>query len=193
MKVKLSLAAALLLVCPLVLGQDNQQPAADPAMEAMIKAGTPGAPHKALEPFVGSWTIKSTFWPAPGVPPVQSEGSAESKWVMGGRYVEERFKGDVFGMPFEGLGYTGYDNVKKQYWSTWMDSMSTSMMLSTGTNDGKAWAFQGTMADPLTGKDSHVRVKLTVHDADHHTMEMSGPGPDGKDFKMMEMAYTRKK
>jgi hypothetical protein len=35
------------------------------------------------------------------------------------------------GMPFEGLGYTGYDNVKKQYFGTWIDSMSTGIMTSS--------------------------------------------------------------
>lgn len=191
MKVKLSLATALLLVCPFVFAQEP--PAMDAATEAMIKAGTPGDAHKALEPFVGTWNVKSQFWMAPGTPPASSQGSSESKWVFGGRYVEENFQGNVFGMPFEGRGYAGYDNVKKQYWSTWMDSMSTAMMMTTGTNDGKSWAFQGSMADPLTGKDTSVRIKLTVNDADHHSMEMWGPGPDGKDFKMMEMTYTRKK
>lgn len=193
MKVKLSLATALLMVCPLVFGQEDKKPASDPYTEAMIKAGTPGDPHKALEPFIGAWTTKITVWPQPGAPPVASEGSAESKWMLGGRYVEEKFQGSFFGMPFHGVGSTGYDNVKKQYWSTWIDSMSTGLMLTTGTNDGKAWKFEGTTADPLTGKDNPVRIRLTVHDADHHSMEMWGPGPDGKDFKMMEVAYTRRK
>ena len=65
---------------------------------------------------------------------------------MGGRYLEQRFKGDIMGMPFEGIGYTGYDNVKKQYWGTWMDNMSTGMMTSTGTAPptGRSWTFNGT-------------------------------------------------
>ena len=67
MKVKLSLAAALLLVCPVAFGQDKKAPPMDPAMmEAMMKAGTPGDAHKALEPFAGSWTTKVTSWMAPG-------------------------------------------------------------------------------------------------------------------------------
>ena len=191
MKVMLSLAAALLLVCPVVLGQAEPKP--DPMMEAMAKAATPGAEHKALDPFVGSWTTKVTFWMAPGAPPAVMEGTSESRWVMGGRYIEEHFNGTFFGAPFEGRGYTGYDNVKKQYWSTWIDNMSTGIMTSTGKRDGKAWTFQGTMADPMTARDNTIDMKITVADADHHTMEMWGPGPDGKVGKTMEIAYTRKK
>jgi hypothetical protein len=100
------------------------------------------------------------------------------------------------GQKFEGIGYSGYDNVKKEYWGTWMDSASTGMMLSTGgkTSDGgKTWSYTGTMADPMSGKDMTVQEKITVTDRDHSVFEMWGPGPDGKMMKMMEIAYSRKK
>lgn len=177
-------------------GQAQSKPQMDPAMmEAMMKAGMPGDAHKLLNGMAGSWSTKATFWMVPGADPQTMEGTSENKWVFDGRYLEQRFKGNFMGMPFEGLGYTGYDNVKKQYWGSWMDNMSTGMMMSTGsTSDGgKTWTFTGSMPDPMTGKDSKVDEKITVVDADHHTMEMWGPGPDGTMFKTMEIAYTRKK
>jgi len=69
------------------------------------------------------------------------------------------------------------------------------MMTSTGSAsaDGKVWEFTGTMTDAMTGKDTTVKEKITVADADHHMMEMWAPGPDGKMFKNMEIAYSRKK
>lgn len=173
-----------------------QKPTMDPAMmEAMMKAGTPGDPHKKLDGMVGTWDTKITLWMMPDMDPMSSTGTSTNQWVMGGRYLEQRFKGDFAGMPFEGVGYSGYDNVKKQYWGTWMDNMSTSMMTSTGSvsADGKIWEFDATMADPMTGKDSVAKEKVTIADADHHTMEMWVPGPDGKMFKNMEIAYSRKK
>ena len=199
MKTRLSLAIALLLVAPGAFAQHDHgkkeaPPAMDPAMmEAMMKAGTPGDAHKKLDAFTGSWTAKITSWMAPGAQPMTMEGTSEAKWTMGGRYLEDRFSGNYMGMPFEGLGFTGYDNVKKQYWSTWMDNMSTSMMTSSGNGDGKSWSYVGTMSDPMTGKDARVESKITVTDDDHHTIEMWGPGPDGKMFKSMEIVYTRKK
>lgn len=194
MKVKLSLAVALLLMGSIALGQETKKPSAmDPAMmEAMMKAGTPADGQKALNAFAGTWKATSKFWMAPGTDPMVMEGTSETKWVMGGRYLEQRFTGDFMGMPYEGLGYTGYDNVKKQYWSTWMDNMSTSMMTSNGSVNGSTWTYKGAMTDPMTGKDSMVDTKLVVTDADHHVMEMWGPGPDGKNFKTMEIAYARK-
>ena len=202
MKLKLSLAGILLCTFALSAaaqhdhGADNKKPAMDPAMmEAMMKAGVPGDAHKKLDGMVGSWDTKITMWMMPGADPMTSTGTSTNAWVMGGRYLEQRFKGDFAGMPFEGVGYTGYDNVKKQYWGTWMDNMSTSMMTSTGSAsaDGKTWEFSATMTDPMTGKDSPVKEKVTIADADHHTMEMWAPGPDGAMFKTMEIAYSRRK
>jgi hypothetical protein len=202
MKLKVCLTGALLCIFAFtaVAQHDHAQkpaaPAMDPAMmEAMMKAGQPGDPHKKLDGMVGNWDTKATFWMMPGMDPMTSMGTSANQWVMGGRYLEQRYKGDMAGMAFEGVGYSGYDNVKKQYWGTWMDNMSTAMMTSTGSAsaDGKSWEFTATMSDPMTGKDSTAKEKITVIDADHHTMEMWVPGPDGKMFKNMEINYSRKK
>lgn len=192
MKLKICLAGALLVVSSLSV--IAQQPSEAAMMEAMAKAGTPGDPHKKLDAFAGTWNTKINMWMAPGAPVMSSDGTSENKWIMGGRYLEQRFKGNFMGTPFEGVGYTGYDNVKKQYWGTWMDNMSTAMMSSTGwMMDGKTWMFSGTMVDPMSGKDSRVEERITVVDNDHHTMEMFGPSMDGVMYKMMEIHYKRKK
>lgn len=197
MKLKVWTASALVVLFALAAFAEEkaQKPAMDPAMmEAMMRAGTPGEQHKKLEPFAGSWNTKVTFWMVPGSDPQTMEGTAESKVIFGGRYVEQRFTGSFMGMPFEGIGYTGYDNIKKQYFGTWMDNMSTCIMMSTGKAvDDKTYTFTGMMPDPMTGKDTLVDEKITIVDNDHHTMEMWSPGPDGKMFKTMEMHYTRKK
>jgi hypothetical protein len=204
MKLNVRLAAAVLcaFAFPVLAQHDHgqsqgqAQPPMDPAMmEAMMKAGTPGDAHKKLEPFVGTWTTKVKAWMAPGTQPMTSEGTATQEWILDGRYLEQRFSGNFMGMPFKGEGITGYDNIRKQYFGTWMDSMSTCMMTSTGSldADGKTLTFTGSMPDPMTGKDAQVIEKITVTDADHHTMEMWSPGPDGKMFKMMEIEYSRKK
>ena len=200
MRLKVCLAGALLVVFSFAAVAADQadakkKPSMDQAMmEAMMKAGTPGAAHKKLDGMVGTWTTKATFWHSPEADPTTMDGTSENKWVMGGRYLEQRFTGSFMGMPFEGVGYTGYDNVKKQYWGTWMDNMSTSMMMTTGSieADGKTWKFRGMMTDPMTGQDSPIEEKVVVKDNDHHSFEMWGLGPDGM-FKPMEMQFTRKK
>ena len=164
------------------------------AMDAMMAAATPGAAHKALQPFAGKFDATVTMWPAPGAPPSESKGASDSKWVLGGRWLEQTYTGSFMGMPFNGIGYTGYDNVSKQYVGTWMDSFSTGPMTSTGSVDagGKTWSFTSTWNDPVTGKATPGTQKVTVADNDHHTMEFWGPAPDGTSYKMMEIRYTRK-
>ena len=198
MRSKCTFALALLLLSVVAIADDKpaaKKPEMDPAMmEAMMKAGTPGPAHKMLDGMIGSWDTKVTAWMMPGADPMISTGTSDNKWIMGGRYVEQRFKGDMMGMTFEGIGYMGYDNVKKEYFGTWMDSMSTGMMTSVGTGgSGNTMTFKGTFADPMTGKDVTCDEKMTIIDADHSTFEMWVPGPDGKMFKTMEIAYSRKK
>lgn len=180
--------------------QDKQAGAPDDAakkamMEAWMKVATPGEAHKMLEPFVGSWDTASTMWEAPGAPAQTSTGTAENSWVLGGRYVQQAFKGTYMGMPFEGIGFTGYDNYKKQYVGTWMDNFGTAVMVSAGSYDaaGKTMTLTADMDDFMTGKRVTMREVVRIVDANKHVFEMYGPDPTGKEFKMMEIVYTRRK
>ena len=207
MKVRNSLAGLLalgmvILVSAAALGADKAKKAgkAGPPdekamMEAMAKAGTPGEAHKKLEPMVGTFDVKAKMWMDPSKPAEESTGKTESKWVLGNRFVQENFEGTMMGQPFSGMGYWGYDNITKKYTGTWMDSMGTAMMNSTGKMDasGKVLTYTSMMNDPMTGKLVKITEKVTVTDNDHHMMEMWGPDPTGKNYKMMEITYVRKK
>jgi hypothetical protein len=166
------------------------------AMDAMMKAATPGDAHKKLNAMVGTFDAKIKMWMEPGAPPMESTGKAVNEWVLGGRYVQQRFDGTFMGQPFSGIGYTGYDNIRHMYTGTWMDSMSTSMMTSSGGDpdpSGKNWRFVASSMDPVSGEAVNIDERMTLLDNDHQVFEMYGPGPDGSNFKMMEITYTRKK
>ena len=199
MKIRALVATVLLVLCTSVFADEpkKKEMSAEEkaAMEAMMKAMTPGDAHKLLDGMVGTWDAKVTMWMDPSQPPMVSSGTSENSWVMGNREVMQKFTGNFMGQPFQGVGYTGYDNVKKQYWGTWMDTMSTGVMVSTGntSDNGKTWKFMSSMADPMTGKDAPMEERITIADKDHHTFEMWSAGPDGKMMKMMEIAYSRKK
>jgi hypothetical protein len=96
---------------------------------------------------------------------------------------------------FSGKGYTGYDLYKKQYVSTWMDTMGTMIMTATGTADasGKKVTMTGQVDDFMTGKKMDFKQTATVIDPDHNMFELWMPGPDGKMFKTLEIHYMRKK
>jgi Protein of unknown function (DUF1579) len=192
---RLALAAALAVSLTAPAGAQDKKKAADEkaAMEAWQKAMTPGDGQKKLEPLVGTFDVKVQTWMDPSRPPDESTGTSVNTWVLGDRFVQMKYEGVFLGGPFNGIGYTGYDNVAKKYVSTWMDTASTGMMWSTGTFDGKTLTTKATVSDPMSGKPTPVDEKLTITDDDHSTLEMFGKGPDGKTFKMMEIQYTRKK
>src|SRR5262245_43993237 len=191
--------AALIGVAASLGAQDAKRAAAPPdekaMMEAMQKAATPGEAHKKLEPLVGTFDTNVRMWMDPSKPPEDSAGTTVNSWVLGNRYVEQKYEGTFMGEPFSGIGFTGYDNVQKKYVGTWMDTLSTGMMDSVGSADpsGKSFTMKSTMWDPATGKANTVDTKMTVTDNDHHTFEMWAKAPDGKKMKMMEIKYTRKK
>ena len=195
-------AALLVVIAALAIGADEKSKSAKPAagqmdekamMEAMAKYSTPGPEHKALEQFVGTWDANVKMWMAPGAPPQESTGTAENKMALGGRFLEQHYEGTFMNQPFTGMGYTGYDLYKKQYIGTWMDSMGTSIMNSTGTADASGtMTFTGKMDDPVAKKTQPFKETMKVVDNDHHVFEMWSPSPDGKMFKMMEITYTRK-
>jgi hypothetical protein len=196
------IALALLTLAASAAFADDKKPAAAPAaapdekamMEAMAKASTPGKQHKQLASMAGTFDAKVKMWMQPDAPPQESTGTMENKSVMGGRYLQQDYMGTMMGQPFSGSGMTGYDNVSKKYVSTWADTMGTGIMVMSGTasKDGKAINTAGSMPDPMTGKSTSMKEKLTITDADHQMLEMWGPGPDGKVYKMMEIEYTRK-
>lgn len=203
MKLRLCLVMSLVLgIAAFAFADDKkaQEPKAPSAeeqamMEAWMKAATPNEAHRKLEPFVGTWDAKVTMWMQPGAPPEVTTGVTTNSWALGGRYIEQRHTGTVMGQPFHGIGYTGYDNIKKAYVGTWMDNLSTSVMTTTGKLDpsGKSMSFSGSMDDAMTGKTMNFDEKIRFIDNDHQTFEMWNPGPDGKMYKSMEIAYTRKK
>lgn len=174
--------------------EKGKTPAQEEIEKAMMKAAQPGEHHKHLEAWIGSWTFDSKMWMAPGAPPTESKGTCERKMIFGGRYLYEEFKGEAGGMPFEGLGITGYDNVAGMYRTFWIDNMGTTMMTGTGQcgNDGKVLEMKLQYTDPMTGGEQTARTVSTMESADKQTFEYYGKGPDGKEFKMMEIVYERR-
>jgi len=87
---------------------DTQDPKAqqDAMMEMMMKAAAPGPMHELLKPMAGNWKTTAKSWMQPGTEPQVSEGTCESTWILGNRYLQSSYKGDMGGMPFEGVGIT---------------------------------------------------------------------------------------
>lgn len=171
---------------PSVYSQDDN-------MKKWMDYMTPGDMHKMLATHAGKWNVKTTFWMAPGGEPTVSEGTSENEMIMGGRYMVSKYKGNMMGMPFEGMAIEAYDNAVKKFMSTWIDNMGTGIMYMTGTWDeaAKQITYTGKTVEPVTGGWIDIREVLRFNADGTTTMEMYGPGADGKEFKTMEITYTR--
>ncbi|MEW5876347.1 MAG: DUF1579 domain-containing protein [Candidatus Zixiibacteriota bacterium] len=198
-----AVVVSLTLSAATAFGQEEKKPegmaagmAEDPMMELMQKYGTPGKEHAELAKMVGKWDAATTMWMAPDAEPVTSTGSVVITSVLGGRWFQQNYTGDMMGMPFTGIGYLGFDKFKNQYVSTWMDDMSTMTMISYGdaSPDGKTITYSGVCDDIMTGTKNKV-YKSVVHNVDDNTsiFEMYDKTPEGKEYKMMEIKYTRGK
>ena len=150
--------------------------------------------HKMLAKATGTWAGETTMWMADGAPPTKSTTTSTTKMLYNGLYQESTHSGDMMGMPFEGRSLTGYDNMKKEFFSTWIDNMGSGIYVMTGQMDetGKKLTLTGTMKC-MNGQDATMREVFTFTDDNNHLLEMYGPDPKtGKEYKNMEIKYTRK-
>lgn len=182
----------------LVVAQEKETtPVSEDQQAAMMEAWnsyrTPGEMHKMLAMDEGEWNAEITYWADPSAPPQKASGTETCKMVMGGRYLKISFKGEFMGEPYIGQGFLGYDNAKKEFFSTWIDDMGTGVMVTRGTaGEGDSVEMKGTMVDPMTGNDMKVREVVTRIDEDTRTMEMFLEH-EGGEMKTMEIKYSRKK
>jgi len=162
-------------------------------MEVYTKLAAPGEQHKQLASLAGSWTTKTKEWMEPNKPPVESTGSAEMKILLDGRFLQQELTGQMMGQPFSGIEITAYDNVLKRYVTSWMSTMGTGIFTMEGTAslDGKTITLKGQHAEPGGGYMKH-RAIWKIVDNNTQTFDMYGAHPGEKEWKMMEMTYTRK-
>jgi hypothetical protein len=182
-------------VKPVIEKEEKQEDKMDmqAMMEVYTKLATPGAPHKVLASMEGSWTAKIKSWTEPDKSPMESVGTCEQKMILGGRFLQQEFTGDMMGSPFTGIGVTGYDNHTKKYVSTWMDSMSTAILVFEGTAsaDDKTITQESHYDTPIKGP-LKWRSVTKIMDDNTWSFEMYETDKGGKEEKMMEITYTRK-
>ncbi len=190
----MSLCLVLATSVAMAKGKKAEKPMDPQAMmEVYTKLAAPGEQHKQLASLAGSWTTKTKEWMEPNKSPTESTGSAEMKMLLDGRFLQQELTGQMMGQPFSGIEITAYDNLLKKYVTSWMSTMGTGifMMEGTASPDGKTITLKGRHAEPGGGYMKH-RAIWKIVDNNTQTFDMYGTHPGGKEWKMMEMTYTRK-
>ncbi len=154
-----------------------------------------GPQHKGLEKFLGTWETATRFqmggnWSA------ADKGTAEFTWLFpGGKWLQQKTRGTMMGMPMEGFGVHGYDNYKRKYVGLWINSLGTNMLTFEGNYDRtrKTMLEFGTMDEPMTGEhDKMVRYVTREISADEFVLEVHDLPIGEEGAKVVEVRYTRK-
>lgn len=163
-------------------------PEAQAQLDAMTKAGEPGAQHKHIEQFAGQWyTLVKQFSPD-GAVQSEDKGSTVCKMVMGGRFLQSEYEGRFMGSPTRGGGLMGFNNAERRVESTWAESLGTGISYMTGSFDAEGKVL--TLSSEYTGPDG---AKGTIKQVtrwtgkDTYTTEFT----DAKGVKLMQIEYTR--
>jgi len=162
---------------------------------AFLKAASPGEPHLKLQSLAGNWNLTIKMPTGPEGRQSEVKGTVAYKSILGGRFIQEEAKTELFGQPFEWVGMYGFDNYKKKFVAVWADNHNTIIENGEGDADesGKTISLVGETIRPGGAKEKFHWVvtfptdgKLTI---DMFTVTKEGArGP-----KMMELLGTKAK
>ncbi len=174
--------------------QDGDAAGADgmDEMAAMMKYMTPAEPHAQLARLAGTYDIEANVYMAPGAEPVAWISKATSEMVLGGRYLVEESRGSMMGMPVEGRLTMGFNNITEEWWSFWIDNMSTGQSTSVGKADENGVIrMDGTMVDHVSPEGRmYAMVMHPAREDGSYQVDMIGELPDGSEWTVMVMQYT---
>jgi hypothetical protein len=165
------------------------------AQEGMPEMPKPEKEHEFLKKFEGTWESVNQMRMAGDQKWMESK-SADTSRMIGDFWLITESKGDMMpGMPFEGLGSTGYDKYKKKYVSTWVDSINPTLNVGEGTLDAAGKVMTTTMqgTDCESGKPCTMRMTQEFKDNDTLVWSMYMKGKDGQEFEAMKAVSKRKK
>ena len=163
-------------------------------MEAWMQSMEPSKFHNFLARFVGDWDVEFQIYMQAGAEPMKSKGTAKIYWQFPGKWLAQDNKASFMGQVMNSFSLTGYDNVKRQFVGTLVDSMSTEMKSFKGglSPDGKVLTMYGEMDEPITGENAKmVKYQTFITDGDHHVLEVSEI-LYGEPWVVVRIEYTRK-
>ena len=152
----------------------------------------PAPQHDVLFQRVGTWDAVLVASCGDGKP-VESKGTLTVRKHAGLHTVDE-YEGELLGLPFTGLGLNSWCPLRKQFLSTWTDSMTPVPLLLRGDYDAakRELVMRGECYG-RSGKLEPCRMVTAFQDGEHFACVLLGPGPDGKEAELVRVSYTRRK
>jgi hypothetical protein len=151
----------------------------------------PTPEHADLLKGVGMWEGTLTMF----VPGASAEPTPCQETIVGvgDFWTSSTFTCDFMGMPFVGNGVLGFDTERKLFVGTWIDSMTTRLVVMEGKMDPakKALVMSYEAPSPMDGKMTRHRIETVHESADAYTSTFFMGEGEGQ--KHMVIAMKRKK
>ncbi|MCA8944375.1 MAG: DUF1579 family protein [Planctomycetes bacterium] len=111
--------------------------------------------------------------------------------ICDGKWTWTDFQSEYMGQPFTGHALLGWDPTKNEYASLWIDSMSATCCLTSGTYDEKTktYSFEGSCTGP-DGAPMTVEQTATCEGKDQRVLSMKFEHPQMQ--STMKITYTRR-
>jgi hypothetical protein len=153
----------------------------------------PAKEHAWLRRFEGDWNSEGEIVMDPSQPPMKISGFDRAR-MIGGFWVVSDGRGDQ--MNFESRLTLGYDEKKKKYVGTWIDSMSSHLWRYEGTVDpaGRILTLETEGPSPENPtKNVKFREVTEFKSDDHRVFTSSKLNPDGKWTTILTIHFRRKR
>jgi|LWDU01.1.fsa_nt_gi hypothetical protein len=172
----------------------GENPMQNPAFtEAWMSSAAPTEAHAKLAEDVGDWDVDLVMYMTPDAEGIPAKATATTRMALGGRILIQEYHSKFEAMPMEGLLIMGFDNLKGEYWSIWLDNFSTWPAISEGPLDDEGVVhLAGQMRDVSTPKGRLFRHVSWHEGANTLRAEMYDSLPDGSEFRVMEFTYRRR-
>ena len=92
--------------------------------------------------------------------------------MFGEFWTRSVYESDFMGQPFRGQATLGYDPEKKEYVSTWIDTMSPTFFHFTGNFEGDTLEMKGRAFDSGTKREANYRTTEVHTSPDERVFEM---------------------
>ena len=150
--------------------------------------------HEIINEMAGVWTTTVRSWADPSSEPIVSEGEAEYRWNLGGRFLIGELNCFSMGVEKQAIHILGYDNYRGEFKDVWMDNSTTAFQLSTGDYDKEnnliTWAGSSdNVVDDL--KDQRFRLITRFVSPDEMVFEMYRENSKKALVKRVEVTFIR--
>lgn len=173
-------------------------------MTARERMFVPAANNRKLEPLIGKWNVQFTFRESEKATPVVSRDiTCTRRWLSNTLYMLDETQGTLNAKPYYRAGILGYNNLDQQYeWIT-VDNVGPGLMIyhdySGATDDASnvinlhGRFTEAGFGKELIGAQRKIRNVFRIESNDRHVIELWITRPASKEFREVEMVFTRQK